>query len=105
MDSLQDEPMQSFLANDESLKELIHAFVADMPVKTKAIQEALSQGNRTALSRLARALNEQGGSYGFEAITKAAEKVETAICEGDEKNIKFKAEELMKLGALIRGPA
>ena len=97
--------MQSFLANDESLKELIHAFVADMPIKAKAIQEALSQGNRTALSRLARALNEQGGSYGFEAITKAAEKLETALGEGDEKNVKFEAAKLKKLGALIRGPA
>ena len=97
--------MQSFLANDESLKEVIHAFVADVPIKTKAIQGTLSQGSRTALSRLARTLNEQGGSYGFEAITKAAEQVETAIGEGDEKNIKFEAEELMKLGAHIRGPA
>jgi len=72
-------PLFSSLAGEPGMDELICQFIEALPPRCREIEEATVQKDLEALQRLARGLKGEAGSYGFEPITEAAEKVEESI--------------------------
>ena len=103
LDGLRDEPLLSSFQDDPAMKELINGFVAGLPEKLHAIKEAASGEHFEELQRLARALKGSAGGYGFEPITEAASKVESAaIAQESPEKVKRCASELVNLGLKVR---
>lgn len=103
LEGLRDEPLLSSFQDDPAMKELINGFVAGLPEKLHAIKEAASGGHFEELQRLARALKGSAGGYGFEPITEAASKVESAaIAQESPEEVKGCASELVNLGLKVR---
>ena len=59
-------------------------YVAGLPPHVARMANALAQGDRDDLRRLAHQLHGTGGSYGFPQVTALATNAESAIKHGDE---------------------
>jgi len=55
-----------------------------LPVRVRAVEECVVQQDLKRLQHLARCLKGEGSSYGFDVITEAAGKLETAIIAGSQ---------------------
>lgn len=77
--SLRQAPLFSSFYDDPSMTELVNKFVVALPDKVRAIESAIVSGNLESLQTLIRVLRSQGSSYGFEALTDAAGKVESEL--------------------------
>ncbi len=69
-------PVVSEMANDADMLELIEMFVEDLPKRAAALEQALREGELSALSRIAHQLKGAAGGYGFPTITEAAAELE-----------------------------
>ncbi|MFQ5423915.1 MAG: response regulator [Phycisphaerae bacterium] len=102
--TLDEEPILSSLAGDADMKELIDAFVSELPKRCRAIEEALAKSDVGDLEKTARNLKGEAGGYGFEPITEAAAQVEAAARDGsDATNLAHFVSQLAKLCRLVRG--
>ncbi len=103
IESLQQEPLLSSLAQDKSMLELIDAFVTELPQKIRDVEEAFSSEDVKKLERLCRSLKSDAGSHGFEPISASASKVETALIESKPPaDIKGLMEDLVNLCCMAR---
>jgi HPt (histidine-containing phosphotransfer) domain-containing protein len=77
----------SKLAGDPVLGELIAQFVAELPSRAIRLRRQLADQDWTALMRTAHQLKGAAGSYGFDAITPVASKLELQINHGVEPKV------------------
>ena len=88
----------SKLAGDPVLVDLIAEFVAELPTRAIRLRRQLADQDWTALMRTAHQLKGAAGSYGFDAITPAASKLELQINHGvDPKVVAETVQELATL--------
>lgn len=90
----------SKLAGDPVLTQLIAEFVAELPTRAVRLRRQLADQDWTALMRTAHQLKGAAGSYGFDAITPVASKLELQINHGVEP--KVVAETVQELVALCQ---
>ena len=72
-------PIFSTLANDRVLGELVKMYVAEMPDRMAALENAYSGGDRELLRRTAHQMKGAAGSYGFHGLTQSAAALESAV--------------------------
>jgi len=80
--SLHQEPLISTFYNDPAMVDMINAYVETLPTKVRALEEALTKCDLKRLESIARGLKAEGTGYGFEVITEAATKIESALIQG-----------------------
>src|SRR5262249_13984350 len=75
-------PLQSTLADDPDMAELIAAFVEGLGERIRALREAWSGEDRDLLGRLAHQLKGSAGGYGFPTLGSTAADLEQALRQG-----------------------
>lgn len=70
--------------DDDNMLELIEMFVADLPNKIAALENAIRRQDHAAIATLAHQLKGSAGGYGFPTITEAAGAVESAVRSDDD---------------------
>jgi histidine phosphotransfer protein HptB len=94
----------SRLAGDPDLSEIVDMFVEEMPGRVATLLEQLNAADWAGLRRTAHQLKGAAGSYGFDAISPCAGKVEAALRDGEpEQQIRAMVEELVELCNRTRG--
>lgn len=95
--------LYSRLAADADLGEIVDMFVEEMPTRVATLLEHVDSMDWESLRRTAHQLKGAAGSYGFEAISPAAGKVEAAVRDGEpEERIREMVQELVGLCKLAR---
>lgn len=103
LQSLNQEPMYSALADDPSLTELISKFVADLRPSSNAMQIALRIQDWEALAQRVRSLKANAGGLGFDSIADKAQQLEKALHEdADPQTLARQIRELVSLCSLAR---
>jgi HPt (histidine-containing phosphotransfer) domain-containing protein len=88
----------SEFADDPEMAQLVETFVAVLPERAAAIEDALFQWDLDVLLTLAHQLKGTGGSYGFPSITEAAARLEeTAKTKGDLAKLQEQVDALVDL--------
>ena len=94
----QKEYIYSHLAADPDLRDIVDMFVEEMLDRVATLLGQLHSADWQGLQRTAHQLKGAAGSYGFDAISPAAGKVESAIHDGEpEQRIRRTVEELVDL--------
>ena len=103
--------IQSEIADDPDVAELLDAFVAGLTGKVDSMRRALAHGNHDELRGLAHQLKGAGGSYGYPMLTEAARTLEGAAKAEDVEASTLALKELAELcqraarGWQMRSPA
>lgn len=93
-----DEPIISTLIHEPAMANLIDEFVGQLKKCLPNLERAFQEQNTDVLRRTAMLLKGQGGSYGFEIISEAAGKLESALDESQELSaIRTPLNELLRL--------
>ncbi len=79
LESIKRDTMTSRFEDDESMTELLVAFVEDVNKKVEELRQACEAKDLKQLEALARVLKGGGGSYGFDQITQSAARLEKSI--------------------------
>ncbi len=81
MSTIQDttEPLYSTLADDPDLCDIVVMFVDEMPDRVDNLLAQLESGNWEELRRAAHQLKGAAGSYGFDAISPSAARLEDGL--------------------------
>lgn len=91
-------PIYSELAKDPDLRDLVEAFVKEMPYRTALYEELLLAGQLEELRRVVHQLKGAAGSYGYPQITEAAAAVELSIrTEAPYEEVRQQVERLIRL--------
>lgn len=72
-------PIQSEFASDPGMREIVEAFVQEMPNKIRALEDAYAAGAEVDLRRLAHQMKGACGGYGFGSLGESAGRLEAAI--------------------------
>jgi HPt (histidine-containing phosphotransfer) domain-containing protein len=80
--SSHDRAIHSSLTSDPVLREMVEQFVAEIPNRVAWLQRQLEAGDFEALRRAAHQMKGAAGSYGFDALTPYALRLETLIAQG-----------------------
>ncbi len=109
LESLRQEPLYSTYHDDPAMKELVGVFVAELPAKLRAIEEALVRRDVLRLQYLCRGVKSEGAGYGFAPITEAATKIESELVRGVglvdlQKEINTLVRLCMQARAAVRAP-
>jgi len=101
--SLADEPIFSSMAQETSMHSLINQFVEELVSKCRSFEQTMANAEMNELERLARNLKSEAGSYGFEPITEASEKLERLIqAKSAADQVADQVRELSNLCRLVR---
>jgi HPt (histidine-containing phosphotransfer) domain-containing protein len=73
------EAVYSSLGGDPLMSELVDMYVAEMPDRIAALEQAFSSGDRAVLQRAVHQMKGAAGSYGFDPLTMSAIVLEAAI--------------------------
>ena len=96
--------LYSRLAADADLGEIVDMFVEEMPTRVATLLEQVGTMDWEGLRRTAHQLKGAAGSYGFDAISPSAGRVEAAVRDGEpEQRIRETVQELVDLCKLARG--
>jgi HPt (histidine-containing phosphotransfer) domain-containing protein len=88
----------SRLARDPDLSEIVDLFIEEMPERIATLIGQLNSADWDSLRRTAHQLKGAAGSYGFDAISPSAGKVEAAVRDGEpEQRIRATVDELVDL--------
>lgn len=97
------DPIYSRLGGDPDLAGILDMFVEEMPKRAVAMIEHLGKGNLEGVRQIAHQIKGAAGSYGFETVSPAAGKVESAVSEGEpEEDIRKAVAELADLCNRLR---
>jgi HPt (histidine-containing phosphotransfer) domain-containing protein len=97
------DPIYSSFGADPLLGELVEMYVAEMPDRIAALEQALAAENLDGLRRTAHQMKGAAGSYGFDCLTTAAGSLEAAIKEKQTLDqIEQSLDELTRLCRRIR---
>lgn len=97
---LEQPAIYSKLAGDPVLVELIAQFVTELPVRANRLRRQLADEDWSGLARMAHQLKGAAGSYGFDAITPVAARLELEVKNG--AGSKVVAETVQELTALCQ---
>ena len=98
-----EEYVYSRLGRDPDLADILQSFVEEMPTRVTKLLHHMDDGNWEELRRTVHQLKGAAGSYGFEPLSPAANKVERAIREeGSEEQIRESVMELVELCGRVR---
>ena len=78
-------PIYSTLGADLDLGELVEMFVEEIPNRAQALGEAVERRDWLETRRLAHQLKGAAGSYGFEAVTPLAARLELSASQADDE--------------------
>ena len=93
----------SSLATDSWMSELVEMYVAEMPKRIAALEEAFASGDRVNLKCAVHQMKGAAGSYGFDPLSLTAADLDSAIREGQSPEaIHRKFDELIQLCRRIR---
>lgn len=90
LESLRQEPLFSTFHDHPEMKELVRTFVGELPVRLRALEEAVIKQDIAKLQFICRGLKGEGTGYGFEIISEAAAKVETSLLAGQALSLLHK---------------
>jgi len=97
------DPVYSRLAADPDLGDLVEMFVQEMPERITGLESPATRHNWEQLTRAAHQLKGAAGSYGFDALTPYAARLESAAREGrQEEKILLLLGELLDLCRRVR---
>ena len=82
-DNTTGEYIYSHLGDDPDLRDIVEMFVEEMPERAASLIEHLNDADWDGLRLAAHQLKGAAGSYGFEAISPCAGRVEAAIRDGE----------------------
>ncbi|MCZ6683154.1 MAG: response regulator [Planctomycetota bacterium] len=82
LESLSEGPLFSSLRNDASMKQLVNAFVSELPQMVANLEQSAANENFGTLTKLSAIIKQGGLAYGFDAISNAAIELETALIDG-----------------------
>lgn len=82
LNALQQEPLFSTMHDDPSMREMIVAFVAELPLQTRMIEKARTDEDLKELTNLVRALKAKGSLYGFDVLSEVATHIESLLLTG-----------------------
>ncbi len=100
---LDEAPLASTLATVEGMAEMIAEFLASLSQRETALEEAIAKSDLPSIEKNARLLKGEAGTFGFEPISQAAERVETMSRDkGDLEAIRKSVNELAHLCRLAR---
>ena len=104
--TLDTDALYSNLGADPDLAEIVEMFVDEMPARTADLIDCLESGDWERLARAAHQMKGAAGSYGFDAITPTAARLEAAVRETrPEDEIREALEELVTLCGKVRAGA
>lgn len=93
----------SSLGTDPDLGELVELFVTEIPDRVARLHEAWNSSDLEALGRSAHQLKGAAGSYGFEELTPALQRLDHSVrCEKPEDEITAALEEVSELCERVR---
>ncbi len=103
LESMQEAPILSAFAEDPAMATLINSFVERLAKRIPEIEQAVATQDKEKLQATTRGLKAEGASYGFEVISRSAEKIETALL-GDATiaDVSAGVDQLIKLCLRIR---
>lgn len=78
-DGLNQRPIQSSLRDDPDMAPVIEEFVVELSDRVTQLRNMFESGQADELRRLAHQLKGAGSGYGYEPITAAAAKLESAL--------------------------
>jgi histidine phosphotransfer protein HptB len=97
------ECIYSRLGSDPDLGDLVGMFVEELPQRVAALLDHLSKRDWESLQRGAHQMKGAAGSYGFDAVSPAAGRVESAVRKGEpEEQIRQSVAELASLCGRVR---
>ena len=103
--ALRQEPLLSTLHDDESVAELLKAFIEQLPKEMSAIRRAIESADQRALNALVRKLKSQAAVYGYEMIAIAADAVFAALTEGaSAAEVRSRVDYTLNLCSRARSP-
>jgi HPt (histidine-containing phosphotransfer) domain-containing protein len=106
LDTVHQELLFSTLARDPDMIDLVNTFVATLPARIRAMEEALAHDDLAKLEFHTRALKGEGAGYGFEILTQTAGGIEAAlICKSPFDQIRTQVNDLVKLCLQVRSSA
>jgi len=80
------QPIYSCFGDDPDLGELVEMFVEEMPERIATLLEQFNSRQWDALRRTAHQIKGAAGSYGFDAITPDAARLENALRENEPED-------------------
>jgi HPt (histidine-containing phosphotransfer) domain-containing protein len=93
----------STLVDDEDLLELVQLFVDELPERLAKLVDALHQGEIAEVGRYAHQLKGAAGSYGFDAVTPFAARLEKSARSGEpEDAVEAALSELLEMCSRLR---
>ncbi len=94
----------SRLADDPDLREIVDMFAEEMPDRIATLLDQLNKGDWESLRRTAHQLKGAAGSYGFDAVSPSAGKVESALMKNEpEEQIRTLVDALVEMCCRVRG--
>jgi len=97
------QPIYSLLAADSALAGIVAQFVSELPDRVSAMKQTFALGEQERLRSQAHQLKGAAGSYGFDVLSQAAERLEALIlnrCSVGELATSLK--EVCDIVALVR---
>ncbi|MDZ7615985.1 MAG: Hpt domain-containing protein [Patescibacteria group bacterium] len=92
------EPIYSSLGADPDLGEIVELFVEEMPGRVQTLVDEYNSCDWNGLRRTAHQLKGAAGSYGFDAISPAAGRLERSLASDEpEEQIRRAVEELVDM--------
>lgn len=99
-----DGPIQSTLASDPDMVDLIAMFVEELPKRTSQLEDLVNKGELAQLKRMAHQLKGACGGYGFPDVGRAAASLEELLLavspdtrEEELKRVRLQVDELVGL--------
>lgn len=92
-------PIVSTFRDDPDMLPIIEEFVGELSTRVEELRKTFEAGETDSLRRLAHQLKGAGSGYGYEPITDAAAKLESAIksMSGGLGTVKTQLEDLIEL--------
>lgn len=102
---LQKEPLFSKFHEDSSMRDLICDFVAELPKRIRAMEQAIAQNKIDDLVHVFRGLKSDGAGYGFGIISDSAAQLESTLLAAKElTNIDAQVQELVEFCLQAQAP-
>lgn len=98
--------LYSRLGTDPDLGELVDMFVEEMPGRVAALLEQFQAGNLDGLRQSAHQMKGAAGSYGFDALSPAAGRLESSLRDEEPlEQVRVVMQELIDLCNRVRAGA
>jgi len=95
--------LYSTLADDPDMGELVELFVDELPNRIASLHTAFTTSDLDALARCAHQLKGAAGSYGFDAMTPALQRLEQSVRQrSPQTELQQRLDEVTSLALRVR---